>query len=480
MNGLINNYALNNVGQSIGPTYATDRQTGISKFKLSTVDNGETVALQGLLNELPEFSFEVDYVDGPGGVWQDTLNSFFRNDLSDLVNLIGVDSNTGYKNMVKAGSWTKKIYNGYKPGSIPLKFRIYTTDTLGQTDPKIWIDSLTKYATIHSSAKYSIEQQLRNFFSGLKNISDTGKKFGNTIQGYANLYGDKKENNTPIKTKTEEDNDKLTAYNKRRQEIYEVKNAILQCAKSFNAKPENKDIPITVVFDTLNDNIYQAIKSKLTGGFNLAVSVYIGNDEILHKEICGLDQSTSNNADDLVTNDNILETLEKGKSKVKSNYETRYAEFLTDTNNKVKALDNNSAFKQDPDEETKKQVMNVDKLLSIINELGNTFIDKYGPYRVVSNLNNNNALGSKLWFLNIYDDIIFNSTHPLIVYISDWNVKISNESLNGMPVYYDFSLTCNLDQIYSRSQWSRILAKNVLEHQDAFRREEKEFKSMQY
>lgn len=493
MANLINNYVLNNDGQTVGPTYGTDKQTGISKFKLSTIDEGKTIALYGLLNELPEFSFEVDYVDGPGGVWQDTLNSFFRNDITDLVNLIGADSNTGYKNMVKAGSWTKKIYNGYKPGSIPLKFRIYTTDTLGQSDPKLWIDSLTKYATINSGSTYSIQQQLYNFFSGLKNISDTGKKFGNTIQGYANIYGNKKEDNTPVKTKTDEDNEKISKYNTERQKIYKIRHTIEQCAKSFSAKPENK-IPITVSFHT-SFSAFQFISSFVSSeDYTLFMDVYIGNNQLIKDGNCGLDQTESQDPDKLATKESILEVLNKTDVKAtvqqweqsaahisRQDYESLYSRFLSEVNAEVDALDNDSEFVQDPDEDTKNQIMNVDKLLGIINELGNTFIDKYGPYRVVSNLNNNNALGSKLWFLNIYDDIIFNSTHPLIVYVSDWTVKFSDESLDGTPVYYDFNLTCHLDQVYSRSQWSRILANNVIRHQSAFRRDdEKGFKSMQY
>lgn len=497
MANLINNYKTSDNAQTVSPTYGTDKQTGISKFKLSTIDTDKnvttSVSLYGLLNELPEFSFEVDYIDGPAGVWQDTLSSFFRNDLSDLVNLIGADSETGYKNMVKAGTWSKKIYNGYKPGSIPLKFRIYTTDTLGQTDPNIWIDSLTRYATIRSSATYSIEQQMRNFFSGLKNISDTGKKFGNTIQGFANIYGSKPENDQPEQTQSEIDQNRVNEYDNKREQLFHIKSTILQCAKAFNAKPENK-IPIDISFHT-----NMSTGQKITGVFTsttentLYVNVKLGSNELITGSDgdCGIDYTESADPDKVATKDSILEVLTNAKGKAqrftessakiaKQDYESAYSKFLDEVKAAINALDNDE-FNQDPDEETKKQTEQVNKLLGIINELGNTFIDKYGPYRVVSNFNKNNALGSKLWYLNIYDNIIFNSAYPLIVYISDWNVKVSNESISGTPVYYDFNITCHLDQVYSRSQWSRILAKNILSRENAFRRtSDPKFKSMQY
>ena len=51
---------------------------------------------------------------------------------------------------------------------------------------------------------------------------------------------------------------------------------------------------------------------------------------------------------------------------------------------------------------------------------------------------------------------------PLIVYISDWEAKYSEEAgPGGKPLYCDFKITCCLDQIYSRAQWYRVLAPGV-------------------
>jgi hypothetical protein len=48
---------------------------------------------------------------------------------------------------------------------------------------------------------------------------------------------------------------------------------------------------------------------------------------------------------------------------------------------------------------------------------------------------------------------------PLVVYISEWSYKASEERDGNDPVYYDFEITCALDQVYSRDTWNKILAR---------------------
>ena len=72
-------------------------------------------------------------------------------------------------------------------------------------------------------------------------------------------------------------------------------------------------------------------------------------------------------------------------------------------------------------------------------------------------MNKENALGEKLWHLYLYNDVIFKSTDPLTVYISDWSVKPSAEVINNRPVYYDFEIVCAMDQVYSRNTWRKHL-----------------------
>ena len=86
-------------------------------------------------------------------------------------------------------------------------------------------------------------------------------------------------------------------------------------------------------------------------------------------------------------------------------------------------------------------------------------VSKYGKNRVYETMNAENSLGEKLWHLNIYDNVIFKTTKPLVVYISEWSYKASEERDGNEPVYYDFEITCALDQVYSRTIWDKILAR---------------------
>ena len=104
------------------------------------------------------------------------------------------------------------------------------------------------------------------------------------------------------------------------------------------------------------------------------------------------------------------------------------------------------------------QFNKLNMLLTNLSQVAGKVVDKYDRTRVVGSFNKNNSFGEKLWYLSIYNDVIFKRSSPLIVYISDWSVKYSEECLHGFdPAYADFSITCNLDQIYSRDQWYGIL-----------------------
>ena len=56
-----------------GPKIEHDSKTGLSHFILSTTDilsaRPEIIQLHGLLSDLPEISFTVNYEDGPGNEW---------------------------------------------------------------------------------------------------------------------------------------------------------------------------------------------------------------------------------------------------------------------------------------------------------------------------------------------------------------------------------------------------------------------------
>ena len=205
---------------------------GLSQFKLKTFDGDTAIECVGVLEEMPEFSFTVDYTDGPGVLWQDMLQQFMTNDLFNLVNAIGsASTGSGWKNLLQGGSWTKKIYNGYNPGTIPLKFKIFSADSLRQSTPQHWIDCLSKYAAISNKNTFTFEQAGTNIFTGLSNVSGTSKKaVSETIKilNKDNEPEGKKEQTTyeEDKEKARKEKDELDEYLKKFNLLHGVVNIV--------------------------------------------------------------------------------------------------------------------------------------------------------------------------------------------------------------------------------------------------------------
>ena len=72
----------NEIRNFAGPKIEHDSKTGLSHFILSTTYDTpagpEIIQLHGLLSDLPEISFTVNYEDGPGNEWQDILSNFIH------------------------------------------------------------------------------------------------------------------------------------------------------------------------------------------------------------------------------------------------------------------------------------------------------------------------------------------------------------------------------------------------------------------
>ena len=161
----------------IGASYNNDAKTGISKFHLATMDGETPVILTGLLMELPEMSFTINYEDGPGNEWQDTIANFTGNSLMQLVNALGsANQGADWKNLVKVGTWTKKVYNGYSISNIPLKFRIYTADPLGQSSVDDWFLNLRKFAAISEENMMDPGLLVKNALSAYLNVEEAGER----------------------------------------------------------------------------------------------------------------------------------------------------------------------------------------------------------------------------------------------------------------------------------------------------------------
>jgi hypothetical protein len=417
-----------------------DSNYGLSRFQLTTYDGEVPVNLIGVLEELPEFSFNVDYADGPGTLWQDMLQQFTTNDLFNTVNAIGAATGTNWINFVKAGSWTKKIYNGYSPGSIDLKFKIFTSDTLGQTLPNDWINGLRKYAAISAKNQFDFAGALKNVSTGLENVEGTAQYMGNTFMEHYN-----KDN--PKKAEEQTANEKDLAEKER-----DRKNLETFLSYMISKGYIGSDIPTSYgendSYVPYKLGIDQDAK-KVTITASKTYSRNPSQSEKSYKDNESIDQFKS-----------IVEDLIKEHLDANTPFQKEVLEkFKQHCNN---AADEMKDKKSDDTVSSEiEKLTGLRPLLKAANEFLGTTVKKYGPYRVLYKFNRENSFGAKLWYLNIYGGTIFKKETPLIVYISNWSVKRSEETNDSGHYYYEFSITCNLDQTYSRAQWYRVLESSI-------------------
>ena len=306
----------------------------ISESNVTTIKSN-MIRLVALLEELPELSFSFDFTEGPGNTSQDMIAKFFDQDIFGVAAAVGTNDSS-FKNIINTGMLTNELWNGVKNSDIKLKFKIYTADKLGQTDPEVWIKALSFFATPYTGNQGSIRNYTRNIISGVINTAGIGKALFTS-------------------------NDIMKDQNRKR-------------ANSQKPKVSQKS--------------------------------------------------------------DLAQVLDRA-------YEV--GQNLRDALAPVKGL-----------------ATDISEILS----------SRYGIGRILGDFNINNCLGEKLWGLYLYNNFLFK--RPLTVYIKDWSVKPSQETnlitfTNGSneteyirrPVYYQFELTCSLDQTYSIDQWSQILSDDI-------------------
>lgn len=102
----------------------------------------------------------------------------------------------------------------------------------------------------------------------------------------------------------------------------------------------------------------------------------------------------------------------------------------------------------------------IDKVTDAVKVAANTASDiiqrRDGEYRVVSDANQKNFYGAKLWYLKILPGIFKN---PLIVYIDSWGVTYSKEINPDTlePIWVEFNINCAMDQVASAPVWAKYL-----------------------
>jgi hypothetical protein len=456
------------VAEFNGPSYEHDSKTGISKFYLITpTGNGNSLEiLTGLLNEMPEFSISVNYENGPGAEWQDQLMSFMSSDLMKMSAMIG-SANGSFKNLLKMGKWTKKIYAGYKPSSIGLNFRIYTSDSLGQSPIETWIRALNNYATLNSDNEFNLNSAFENIGRGMGNMAMTGNEA--TKIALSSFVSTKSNDDSSSSSKTEELKNKS---NKVAKQVQNFNKTIETAITNYLNRNKGHDYSYRISVGTDTDDAYSFWNGESTKALvKLRAHYLIQKSDIdisngFVKDIGQwINMNTTEETLATANKEDIEFKVEKIFTDIKSS--TSDEQVKTDIDN-IKAeynklSDRNQVDNDILDDPKMKAIYNtINAVGNLADKVGNLIVGKYDKNRVFRRFNKENALGEKLWYLVLYPDAFFNKENPLIVYISDWEFKYSEESnLNGRPLYCDFKITCCLDQIYSRAQWYRVLAPGV-------------------
>ena len=95
-------------------------------------------------------------------------------------------------------------------------------------------------------------------------------------------------------------------------------------------------------------------------------------------------------------------------------------------------------------------------LETAVNGVAGQLTERDGLNRVINSSNTKNYYGAKLWYLKLLPGIF---KKPLIVYISNWGVTYSKEINPDThePIWVDFTITCEMDQIASAPVWMRYI-----------------------
>lgn len=97
-----------------------------------------------------------------------------------------------------------------------------------------------------------------------------------------------------------------------------------------------------------------------------------------------------------------------------------------------------------------------DAAIAVANTAAEVIQSRDGEYRVVSDANQKNFYGAKLWYLKVLPGIFKN---PLIVYIDSWGVTYSKEINPDTlePIWVEFNINCAMDQVASAPIWAKYL-----------------------
>ena len=252
---------------------------------------------------------------------------------------------------------------------------------------------------------------------------------------------------------------------------------VLKDIPAFNMKATWEPGPAATISDTVKKFMTSPIAEMTTtlGGRDRA---WMNLDEGTDRVYKSTSKPTFSLSFKLYTNENI-------GSKSLTNYRTwikalsLYTMPSVDTKVNINAMANNTlnglygcadligdvvdaakdAFQGGEDGKQKDKDL-IDKVTDAVKVAANTASDiiqrRDGEYRVVSDANQKNFYGAKLWYLKILPGIFKN---PLIVYIDSWGVTYSKEINPDTlePIWVEFNINCAMDQVASAPTWAKYL-----------------------
>ena len=252
---------------------------------------------------------------------------------------------------------------------------------------------------------------------------------------------------------------------------------VLKDIPAFNMKATWEPGPAATISDTVKKFMTSPIAEMTTtlGGRDRA---WMNLDEGTDRVYKSTSKPTFSLSFKLYTNENI-------GSKSLTNYRTwikalsLYTMPSVDTKVNINAMANNTlnglygcadligdvvdaakdAFQGGEDGKQKDKDL-IDKVTDAVTVAANTASEiiqrRDGEYRVVSDANQKNFYGAKLWYLKILPGIFKN---PLIVYIDSWGVTYSKEINPDTlePIWVEFNINCAMDQVASGPTWAKYL-----------------------
>lgn len=442
-------------------------ETDISKiagnnyFELST---GNAI-IKGILTELPAFGLSAKWENAPIGDLGNKIQEFFCGDLMKAVSY--AFGNSDYKNQILIDKWTQRMFVGTENKDISLKWRVYSNNSLGQTGAKNVISYLSSYAAINSDNTL----KMRDLGANIKKTLESAYNQGQAAAEYINqIFGADAERSDDAKKawlKTAN-----AWFNQHRQKVLqEVKADYLGTEENPSSELMNTYTTYnprdTQGFKDAEKNRAQAIENKKKAINTLEIDINdfpIAEDDLLDSseykishvvflDEYGDDPGEGSSVEIFDTKelkiqaDKILEAFNEDNAWKtaceKGMIERLVKEYVNRLNN---GMANAAGGRDAKSEALSSQGELYKQAIGTINGLGKEYI---GDDRVDKAVN----LGARLWRLSLYTFIY---KKPLVVLVNSWTCTPSKEMFGTNHVYYDFEVSCKLDQIASSEKWSQI------------------------